>query len=412
MIKAGEEQGKIEFAGAGNAIMAHSWLTLTDYHGEVILKEAFNTSALTFKFDSQEDVYKKVIELADLAIKQLDEAIAKGAASPEFVAADVWMNKGNLLQWKKYALGIKAKVLHRYSLKSNYQPQEVIKAVDASLASANDDILIYFENNPRSTLSANFFGPIRQNLAAYRASDLIVRYMDGTVFGPDVVDPRLAYIFKPSTDGKFRGIRVNIGESTAVAAAQKTNNFYGFPATTSPSQGVDTASRTFFKNTAPFPIMTFSELQFIKAEAALRAGNKAQALDALKKGIQGSFDMFSKYYTGYKPFTPSQVTNFINSVSGMAEELTLSKIMMQKYVALWGWGFEETWVDLRRYKYSPDIYKTFELPTSIYPDNSGKAAQRVRPRYNSEYLWNAEQLKLIGADKADYHTVEQWFSKQ
>ena len=44
-------------------------------------------------------------------------------------------------------------------------------------------------------------------------------------------------------------------------------------------------------------------------------------------------------------------------------------------------------------------------------DNGGKPMQRVRPRYNSEYLWNLEALKKIGADKPDYHTVKMWFTQ-
>lgn len=410
MIRDGEAAGKIEYAGAGNAIMAHGWLTLTDYHGDVIVKEAFNTSALTFKFDTQEDAYIKALEHCNLAITQLTQAIAKGAPSADFVKADEWMNKGDLQKWLKYAHGIKAKIQHRYSLKSNYKPDDVINSVNSALAGPADDVLINFENNPASTLSANFFGPVRNNLAAYRQSDLIIRYMDGTVF-PGAVDPRLAYIFKPSTDGKFRGIRVALGEATSVPAAQKTNNFYGFPVTVIPVGGVDTLSRTYFKNRSPFPIMTYAELQFIKAEAAFIKGDKPTALDAYKKGIRGNMDGLAQNFTGYKTMTPAEMTAFVNQIApANAGALTLSDIMVQKYVALWGYGFEETWVDLRRYAYSQEVYPTFELPTSLYPDNGGLPAQRVRPRYNSEYLWNFAELQRVLADKANYHTIPVWFS--
>ena len=122
--------------------------------------------------------------------------------------------------------------------------------------------------------------------------------------------------------------------------------------------------------------------------------------------------MYKKYFTGYVAFTDKQADDYITAISPKtAAELTLSDIMMQKYVALWGYGFEETWVDMRRYKYSPDIYKTYELPAAIYPDNLGKLVYRVRPRYNSEYLWNIEELRRIGGVSTDYHTVETWFSK-
>ncbi|MBK8052592.1 MAG: SusD/RagB family nutrient-binding outer membrane lipoprotein [Saprospiraceae bacterium] len=411
MIADAEKEGQLDFAGAGHAIMAHGWLTLTDYHGEVILNEAFNTSALTFKFDPQEQVYQKALAECDFAIQKLNKAKEKGA-SESFKKADFWMNKGNLDQWIKYTNGIRAKVLHRYSLKSSYKPDDVIKAVDAALANENDDVMINFENNPISTLSANFYGPIRQNLPAYRASDLIIRYMDGTVF-TGAIDPRMAYIFKPSTDNKFRGVRVASGEATSVPAAQKTFNFYGFVATASPAAGIDTASRTYFKNRSPFPIMTYAELQFIKAEAAFLKGDKATALAAYKNGIRGNMNALLKHFTGYTTMTTAQIEDFINKVSpANSSDLTLSTIMMQKFVALWGYGFEETWVDLRRYQYSPDIYATFQFPTTIYPDNGGLPVQRVRPRYNSEYLWNFTELGLIGANDANYHTKPVWFSQK
>lgn len=67
---------------------------------------------------------------------------------------------------------------------------------------------------------------------------------------------------------------------------------------------------------------------------------------------------------------------------------------------------------MRRHQYSADVYTGFTLPTSLFPDNSGKPAQRVRPRYNSEYVWNLPSLQKFGADKPEYHTVEMWFSQK
>ncbi|NCU05623.1 MAG: SusD/RagB family nutrient-binding outer membrane lipoprotein, partial [Chitinophagaceae bacterium] len=49
--------------------------------------------------------------------------------------------------------------------------------------------------------------------------------------------------------------------------------------------------------------------------------------------------------------------------------------------------------------------------TVLWPDNNGALVYRVRYRYNSEYVWNIEELKRLGADKLDWHTKETWFSK-
>jgi hypothetical protein len=52
------------------------------------------------------------------------------------------------------------------------------------------------------------------------------------------------------------------------------------------------------------------------------------------------------------------------------------------------------------------------LPSAadLFQDNGGKMAYRMRPRFNSEYGWNINELNRIGATTIDYHTKEMWFS--
>ena len=90
----------------------------------------------------------------------------------------------------------------------------------------------------------------------------------------------------------------------------------------------------------------------------------------------------------------------------------MSHIILQKYISLFGFGNLEAWTDMRKYHYdNVNIYKTMAFPTLLFADNGGKLPYRVRPRFNSEYVWNFASLQAIGADKVEYHTVEMWFSK-
>ncbi len=107
------------------------------------------------------------------------------------------------------------------------------------------------------------------------------------------------------------------------------------------------------------------------------------------------------------------------NVKSSAATLTITDIMLQKYIALWGWGFNETWVDMRRYHYRDldvatglPVYRGFITPTALPAINAGKLATRIRPRYNSEYVWNLEELTRLGATAIDYHVKEMWFSQQ
>jgi hypothetical protein len=407
MMRDGRREGKNEYVGVGHALFALSWLQLTDYHGEVILKQAFDPARLTFDYDSQEDTYKQVQMHCDSADFYLNKVTS--GVSADFRTADKWFYDGDIAKWKKFVSGIRAKVLHRYSLKSTYKPDDVIKAVDAALSNTNDDAMVKFNNGPAAADDANFFGPRRNNLPLYRPTDFVIRLLDGTIYSK-VIDPRLGYIFTPSTDGVYRGLAVNAGEATTLAANRRSGNFFGQVATASPAGGVDATCRTYFKNDSKFPIMTHAELQFIKAEAAFIKGDKATALAAMQAGIRSNFDMLTTHYTGYKAFTAADITTYVNAVSPKTvAELTVKDIMLQKYIALWGHGFEETWVDLRRYQYSPDVYTSWAV-TTFFPDNTGRYAQRVRPRYNSEYLWNVESLRKVKGLDLDYHTIPVWFS--
>lgn len=172
--------------------------------------------------------------------------------------------------------------------------------------------------------------------------------------------------------------------------------------------------------------MTASEIQFIKAEALFRKGDKPGALAAYKKGIELNFDMLMNTYSTNVPpgnlLTTTIRDNFTANpaVVPSAANLTLTHIMMQKYISLYIHGTFETWVDMRRYHYTDldpntgqQVYRDFAPPsgTDLYPNNGGRLIYRLRPRFNSEYVWNLNELNRIGASALNYHTKEQWFSQ-
>ena len=79
--------------------------------------------------------------------------------------------------------------------------------------------------------------------------------------------------------------------------------------------------------------MTFSQLQFIKSEAAYLAGDMAIALEAYKEGVNAHLDFARPYspdqeiYDQRRALMESSDVVFPETSAG----LTLSKIMLQKY---------------------------------------------------------------------------------
>jgi hypothetical protein len=416
MIRDGRNTNRPEYAGAGWALFAFSWLQLTDYHGEVILDEAFKSEQLTFKYNTQEQVYDYVKVLCDSAIFYFNQV---SSPSDGFATkGDKYFYGGNIDRWKKFVYGVKAMVFHRYINKSNYSADSVIKYANLSFASSADDAIIKFDASlaPISTNALNFYGPTRNNLATYRPSRYLLDLMNGVIFFRNLnpldttIDPRRGYLFRADSNGNYNGLPANTG----VTSGTRTSpwNFWGQNSVAAPAGGVDTGARTFFKNVSPFPILTYSWIQFIKAEAAFKKLDFNTAKTAYLAGINGSFDLLtSSNFTGYIPITTTARTNYINDLNVTPATLTLNHIMLQKFVSLWPYGMEEIWVDLRKYQYDATIFTGYTPVSSLYPDNGGKLVQRGRPRYNSEYLWNVGELQKIGATATDYHTVPVWFTK-
>ncbi|MDE7153478.1 MAG: SusD/RagB family nutrient-binding outer membrane lipoprotein [Muribaculaceae bacterium] len=123
-----------------------------------------------------------------------------------------------------------------------------------------------------------------------------------------------------------------------------------------------------------FDILTYYEMCFIKAEVLMRKGDAAGALAAYKAGIKAHMDrMQSKLKSwasaGYEnpsmqPMDDAKIAEYLASkaVCQNAGELTMSDIMLQKYIAM---GFSmENWVDMRRFNYSAGNIGSFGV---VYP---------------------------------------------
>jgi hypothetical protein len=409
--KAAAEQ-RWDLLGVGLILKAWGWQVLTDLHGEIIIKEAIDQSRTAFDYDSQDFAYQEVKRLLDSAIVLLQKT--DGAVDPVYLARTDRIYSGDRTKWLKLAHGMLALNLNHYSNKASYAPARVIAEVDQSFAGNADDALMAYPGVSTDNADRNFWGTTRDNITLYRQTQFVVNLMNGTQFG-GVDDPRRTRMLSPSPDGQYRGLDPNVAGFGALTAAQQPNNFYGYAGSTR----LGLPSRYLFSDKAKIPVMTYAQLQFVKAEAALRAGDQATALTAYRNGISSHIDFVNARNVDDGQ-TPPQITTaeknaFLASPAIVPAVLTLSHIMSQKYIAQWAWGHNEIWMDMRRYHYTdPDpvsgtqVFRGFTPPTTLYSDNGGKIVQRIRPRYNSEYVWNRAGLDVIGGLASDYHTKPLW----
>lgn len=416
MITKAEAEQRWDLLGVGYILKAWGWQVITDLHGEIIVKEAVDQTKFSFNYDTQEYAYTEIQRLLNKAIELLQKT--DGAVDATYLARTDKIYNGDRTKWLKYAYGMLARNLNHYSNKGTYNAAAVIAAVDKALVSNADDALLTYPNTQNDDI--NFLGRTRGNYPSYRQTAFVVGLMNGSAFG-GVVDPRMSRMLSPSPDGAYRGLDINVVGFGALTTAQQPNNFYGYAGT----GGLQLPGRYLFDDKAKMAAMTYAEMQFIKAEAAYRSGDKLTAWNAYKLAIGAHIDFVNARNNdaGQSPLqiSAAEKSAFLAAtaiVPTSFSALTLTQIMSQKYLALWGWGHNEIWMDLRRYHYTDidpastvQVYPGFVPPTSLYPDNGGKIVQRIRPRYNSEYVWNRASLDVIGGLALDYHTKPLWITQ-
>ena len=284
-------------------------------------------------------------------------------------------------------------------------------------------------------------------------------------------DPRVAVKLSTIDDANYENIdqidsikrRKYYGGSFTSTSGPIGNapSFYGRNAVS--STALDGKGRWLYRDDAPYILMTCAELKLCLAETYWKLGMKAEALQAFKDGVAADLEFTGAHIdagakgqaAGGDKITPAVYRaaadeyldgHYVNGLD--INDFTLSHIMMQKWVALYPWGASEAWVDMRKYHY--DIAYTGDYPsngngwtistldqkwdtddTKVYKGlylapaqvqgrkgtyntfNDGSPCYRIRPRYNSEYMWNKpslEALKPISGMANNYQCSIPWFA--
>jgi hypothetical protein len=237
-----------------------------------------------------------------------------------------------------------------------------------SYASKNTDIKYTIDD---ATERANFIAALVSSGKTYSVNDNVV-----TVTYP------AGSIFINSTNYVLAGDTVYVNlRSSALATSgipdQPATDVSWYPSAAAYSAGVVGSTGSF--QTRPVSdqeILTYHEMCFIKAEVYMRKGDPANAYTAYIAGIQAHLNMMQAKLAewqgaGYAttnpdmaPMNPSDITNYLssNAVAQSAGTLTMSDIMLQKYIAM-GCSIEN-WNDMRRFNFSAGNVGNFGV---VYP---------------------------------------------
>lgn len=303
------------------------WQRLTDLFGDVPFTETARGPEYvnnTPKFDTQESIYRQL--LADL-----DAASANLTATDDSYGNADFYYKGNVDKWKRYANSLKLRMGMRVRYADAALAQKTVtEAMAQPLLASNAD------NAAVPTFNDATNGNVHPVLNHFLAGSPDLKYLGEAFVGTLVAkaDPRLPRLAEPTVNSKkagkpaYRGIGVALTDDLLKGIIK---------------DDYSTASLTTWFSKAyapaiPCNVLTFSDVSFLKAEAAL------EGWGATADKAEGFYQDGVKAALAQAPYNvttiPADYAAELNLAETLTKEQKLEKIGTQKWIQLFGRSYE------------------------------------------------------------------------
>jgi len=316
-FNSGENKEKYATYGDNNnqiavAMIMKVWAfsLMTDTWGNIPYSEAFNPEINYPKYDSQSEIYPDLIKKLKEAVQLID------VSKPGFTSGDLMYN-GDMTKWKKFANSLRARIALRLS---NINPQlansELNDALNGEVFTSNEDNALINFQVEETYANPLYLESIVQNWTF--PTELLINRMK------TLNDPRLPIIADQNSFNQYVGLPYGLGDD------QSTGDW-----------SEDTLSRLGAATREPdFPsiLMTYSELLFIKAEAAQRSWISGNAGDLYNQAITANLEFWGIDPTAISNYLsePDVIYNSSNWVAQLGEQKWLS-FYMQGAQAYFEW---------------------------------------------------------------------------
>lgn len=320
------------------ALIYKSWAysILTDLYGDIPFSQASKATEGIFQpaFDQQKDIYVQLLKNLDTANAILNSTKALTFGGDMLYNANTVSGGSNagIIRWKRFANSLKLRLLLRLSKKEG--ELNINQQINAILA--NPTQFPVFTTNADEAIF-RFPGTFPYFNPYYNARQL--EWRDGTYFTKFFLDkmnadndPRRTVWARQITVGGvnvYRGIES--GYPTTTEYQVGANSSYNDVMRTLPSLGV---------------MMTFAEVEFIKAELALKGFNTGKtAKQHFEAGITASMTQWAVTMPAGYLNQPGVVYD-----ENASTESQLERILLQKYYAYFFVDYQ-SWFEKRRTGY-------------------------------------------------------------
>jgi len=302
----GSEDGNFQTLAVAQILSAYNLAIQTDLMGDIPWSEALQPGVIFQpKLDKQEAIYADIMKFLDGAILNLEKTTTFASLGKQDL-----LFEGNSDKWKKFAYGLRARYKMRLSHKAP-KYQEVIDDVNKSFANAGEAASFKFN-------------------------------------GSTTVNP----FYKFYTDRKYFGASTSLNSKLVARNDPRNAKFFapfpGKPALLAPNGNPEQVQSVYsisglMSASAPINLLSFHELQFLKAEANARLNNLPAALVALNTGVQAAFVKVGLT-------SAAADTYFTANVAPLFAANPLKEIAVQKYLSFYEDEAIESYSDYRRLK--------------------------------------------------------------
>ena len=363
-------------------ISTNAYHTLTDVYGDIPYMQALlSDEGLTNPtYDKQSDIYPDLLVRLEKAGTLLSEANGK-------IEGDILFD-GDYKKWKIYANSLRLRIAMRMS---NVEPEKAREIIERIFQNPNEYPIIA-SNDQDIRLKWMGVAPYREPWAQEYISGI-----DGSNHAVSKAmmdyllsykDPRLTAYARPTkADGSYVGA-INgpvVGEEQNKDQVSRIGTFYT----------TDEAGYT--------KLVTYSEICFIRAEAAERGWNVGQsAKDAYMEGIRSALQYNKVEQQDIETFLKSEDIQYKD---GNAEK-NLYNIALQKWVSFYLQGLQG-WAECRR----TDVPLLEPAPGTLFPGKHNRIPFRaVWP--NTEDMYNNANFNKAKEEAAIIDEADRLWGKQ
>ncbi|PVH24317.1 SusD/RagB family nutrient-binding outer membrane lipoprotein [Sphingobacterium corticibacter] len=430
-----EEQGLEFHHGVSLVVRAYLFGLITDLWGDAPYTDAVKAELGDVKynfpkFDSQEVIYKGIIE----ELAQANELLSKpdGAYTSILPAADVFFN-GQASKWRRFANALALRYYMRLSEKETAFARQGIEQIMADpnkfpiISSVEEEVLMSFAgNNAADSWPSNtVYDASGSSYRRVKMASTLVNRLQA------INDPRLAIWAKkveiplqvsatepPKTSKIVNGVRILSPDMVQGIAIDTDPEYVGLPPSGSknpsaynlnPTPGqtsmnphvsyINDIYREAKGDLLKARLLSAAEVDFILAEAAWKGWNlPASAKTYYERGILHSLESWG---------SANAYATYIQQ-NGVAFQNTQAQILEQKWIASWTTA-AQSWFDYRRtglpaLKAGPSAIRT-QLPVRIpYMPNE----MSVNQKNAEEALTRIEKTTYSQADNENSAWSKPW----